>query len=567
MVLPSANHLRITQCILIFAISGSLWSVTPAGMRTTPTNKMVFQMGIKITNRVFNDSLLNPNSEDYKKLYDEVSQLLADVYKSPTSGTASIYEGVATMTFRNGSVIANTDIVFNTTSINGNVVKFEFLNHIEANPSASLHIDTNYTESETVRAPTSTITTPTSTITTPTTPTTTITHMTATTTNPPTTTPLATNTTMKIPTTSTLLAPNTTMKILTTSTSLAPNITATIPTTTTLLVTNTTMKIPTTSTTLALNTTINIPTNSTPLVLTTSTNISTNSTPLALTTTINIPTKFTSLAPNITATNTTRKIPTNSTPLAPATTTKIPTTPLASTTTMKFPTTSTPLAPSTITKDPSFDKTTQDPITVVTFSSTKGSGKRNNSVLPTSSPTNMSSSMTTGGSGGHYKTNTIHPPTTSHGASPSPGTVDPEKNSKRPNISPSGGLTNRPLKPSIGPQSSTTTKSSTTANAASRDNRGGFSDWVPGWAIALLVLAAVILLLLIIIFIMMVVRWCCKRSDGPYAHEKKSTPNMDSFPTYVPQAPVQEQPNGKTIETIQDDPRKKKKTGMYIVNP
>nr|XP_046182430.1 mucin-5AC-like isoform X3 [Oncorhynchus gorbuscha] len=542
MVLPSANHLRITQCILIFAISGSLsvpYSVTPAGMSTTPTNKMVFQMDIKITNRVFNDSLLNPNSEDYKKLYGEVSQLLADAYKSPTSGTASTYEGVATMTFRNGSVIANTDIVFNTTLINGFVVKFDFLDYIDANPSALLQIDTNYIESETVVAPTSTITTPTSTIITPTTPTTTITHMTATTTNPPTTTPLATNTTMKIPSTSTLLAPNTTMKIPTTSTTLALN---------------TTINIPTNSTPLVLTTSMNISTNSTPLALTTTINIPTNSTPLALTTSTKIPTKFTSLAPNITATiptttllskNTTMKIPATSSPLATNTTMKIPTnsTPLASTTTTKFPTTSTPLAPSTITKDPS----------------TKGIGKRNNSALPTSSPTNMSSSMTTGGSGGHYKTNTIHPPTTSHGASPSPGTVDAEKNSKRPNISPSGGLTNRPLKPSIVPQSSTITKSSTTANAASRDNGGGFSDWVPGWAIALLVLAAVILLLLIIIFIMMVVRWCCKRSDGPYAHEKKSTPNMDSFPTYVPQAPVQEQPNGKTIETIQDDPRKKKK--------
>ncbi|XP_052328053.1 uncharacterized protein LOC118399428 isoform X6 [Oncorhynchus keta] len=149
MVLPSANHLRITQCILIFAISGSLsvpYSVTPAGMSTTPTNKMVFQMDIKITNLVFNDSLLNPNSEDYKKLYGEVSQLLADAYKSPSSGTASTYEGVATMTFRKGSVIANTIIVFNTTFINGLVVKFDFLNHIEANPSALLQIDTNSIE-------------------------------------------------------------------------------------------------------------------------------------------------------------------------------------------------------------------------------------------------------------------------------------------------------------------------------------------------------------------------------------------------------------------------------------
>ncbi|XP_036808809.1 uncharacterized protein LOC110496346 isoform X2 [Oncorhynchus mykiss] len=149
MVLPLTSLFRITQCILIFAISGSLsvpCLVTPAGMSTTPTKKAVFQLGMKITNRVFNDSLLNPNSEDYKKLYGEVSQLLADAYNSPTSGTASTYEGVATMTFRNGSVIANADIVFNTMSINRFVVQFDFLDQIKANPSASLQIDTNYVE-------------------------------------------------------------------------------------------------------------------------------------------------------------------------------------------------------------------------------------------------------------------------------------------------------------------------------------------------------------------------------------------------------------------------------------
>lgn len=171
---------------------------------------------------------------------------------------------------------------------------------------------------------------------------------------------------------------------------------------------------------------------------------------------------------------------------------------------MKVPTKTTPLAPTTTTKDPSFHKTTQDPIGIVTLSSTIGSGKRNDTVRRASSPTNTSSSMITGGSGENYKTNTTHPTTTSHGASPSPGMVDPAKNSKRPIISPSGGLTNHPLKTSTRPQSSTTTKSSTTANVASGGNGGGFRDWVPGWAIALLVLAAVILLLLIIIFIMMV---------------------------------------------------------------
>ncbi|KAK6323841.1 hypothetical protein J4Q44_G00061800 [Coregonus suidteri] len=447
MVRPSTNLLRITQCVLIFVISGALSasffrvprSVTPAGMSTTPTAKMAYQICMEITNRVFNDSLLNPNSEDYKKMYDEVNQLLAEVYGCPTCSTGSVYGGIATMTFRHGSVIANATIIFYTEAINQWVVKFLFLENIKDKPSA-LQINTHYTEFEATPVP-----------------------------------------------------------------AVVPNIT--IPTTPTTTITSTTS--------------------------------------MTTTTTTNQPT----------------------------------TTPLSTTTT-------------------TFDKTIEGQISVVTLSTTTGSGMKNASVRSTSSPTSTSSSVITNGSGGNNRTNTTLLPTTSHGASTSPGRVDPEKTSKRPTTSPSSGFTKRPLKPSTRPQSSTTTKSSTTtspssgftkrplkpstrpqsstttkssttANMASGGNDGGFSDWVPGWAIALLVLAAVILLLLIIIFIMMVVRWCCKRSKDLYTHERKSFPNIGSFPAYVshgPQAPIQEQPNGKTFETI-DDPRKKNKTGMYIVNP
>ncbi|XP_045078300.1 cell wall integrity and stress response component 1-like [Coregonus clupeaformis] len=379
-------------------------------MSTTPTAKMAYQICMEITNRVFNDSLLNPNSEDYKKMYDEVNQLLAEVYGCPTCSTGSVYGGIATMTFRHGSVIANATIIFYTEAINQWVVKFLFLENIKDKPSA-LQINTHYTEFEATPVP-----------------------------------------------------------------AVVPNIT--IPTTPTTTITSTTS--------------------------------------MTTTTTTNQPT----------------------------------TTPLATTTT-------------------TFDKTIEGQISVVTLSTTTGSGMRNDSVRSTSSPTSTSSSVITDGSGGNNRTNTTLLPTTSHGASTSPGRVDPAKTSKRPTTSPSSGFTKRPLKPSTRHQSSTTTKSSTTANMASGGNDGGFNDWVPGWAIALLVLAAVILLLLIIIFIMMVVRWCCKRSKDLYTHERKNFPNIGSFPAYVshgPQAPIQEQPNGKTFETI-DDPRKKNKTGMYIVNP
>ncbi|XP_045549653.1 cell wall protein DAN4-like [Salmo salar] len=203
MVRPSNNLLRTTQCILVFAISGALSasffrvprSVTPAGMSTTPTAKMAYQICMEITNRVFNDSLLSPNSEDYKKMYDEVNQLLAEVYGCRTCSTGSVYEGIATMTFSHGSVIANATIVFYTEAINQWVVKYLFLENIKANPSAVLQINSNYTEFQATPVP---AVVPNITI--PTTPTTTITN----------TTPMTTTTTTNQPTTTTTNQPITT---------------------------------------------------------------------------------------------------------------------------------------------------------------------------------------------------------------------------------------------------------------------------------------------------------------------------------------------------------------------
>ncbi|KAL0962235.1 hypothetical protein UPYG_G00337470 [Umbra pygmaea] len=94
-------------------------------------------------------------------------------------------------------------------------------------------------------------------------------------------------------------------------------------------------------------------------------------------------------------------------------------------------------------------------------------------------------------------------------------------------------------------------------NSTESTDDSDFRDQVPGWVIALLVLASAILLLLIIIFIMLVVRWCCKKSKD--VSDNNSTPDMDPYSTYVRPIPINEQTNV--------DPPKKNESGMYIVNP
>ncbi|XP_041932789.1 uncharacterized protein LOC121695750 [Alosa sapidissima] len=91
-------------------------------------------------------------------------------------------------------------------------------------------------------------------------------------------------------------------------------------------------------------------------------------------------------------------------------------------------------------------------------------------------------------------------------------------------------------------------------------------DWVPGWGIALLVLASLILLLLIILIILLLLRWCCMDEPekepqpryDPYSHEPYSSHSPAKSPTLKhmgdPGLRTPEKPRGTS-------------TGMYVVNP
>ncbi|KAI4892228.1 hypothetical protein NFI96_028203, partial [Prochilodus magdalenae] len=119
--------------------------VAPVMPQTMP--KFAFYLAVEITNRVYNESLINPESEYYKTMYEDVSGLLQMVYNCSGCGTESTYQGVIGMTFSNGSVIANSTIVFQTLFINAILVKSLFSYQLPpSNTINGLVINPKYTE-------------------------------------------------------------------------------------------------------------------------------------------------------------------------------------------------------------------------------------------------------------------------------------------------------------------------------------------------------------------------------------------------------------------------------------
>ncbi|CAL8397405.1 unnamed protein product [Gadus morhua 'NCC'] len=110
----------------------------------------------------------------------------------------------------------------------------------------------------------------------------------------------------------------------------------------------------------------------------------------------------------------------------------------------------------------------------------------------------------------------------------------------------------------------------TYSGGENRDDR----DWVPGWGIALLVLAAAILFLLIIIFILLCVHYCRKRpsedpmgkNPDPY-YEQNKMPPQETVPVLYPSLPVTAPSSPMQAQMVVGDTPKKNRTGFYAVNP
>ncbi|KAM9434627.1 uncharacterized protein Hap1MRO34_002391 [Clarias gariepinus] len=442
-------------CITALLMSASAESADIKKPETLVVDSLSYYFSIEIMNRVYNDSLQDSNSPDYKRMFNEVSGAVLLAYGCPTCPNNAAYQGVTDMNFRKGSVIADFIVLFKGSFTNPVLLKFVFLSALSSNNEINgliikpTSVQDSYVTTTTSTPTTSTTATTTTTTTTPTTTTTT-----------PTTT--ATTTT---PTTTTTTTPTTTA-------------TTTTPTTTT-----TTTTTPTTTTTTTTPTT-------TPTTITTPTTTTTTTTPTTTTTT---PTTITT----------------------PTTTTRTTTTPK-----------------------------TRTPKTPTTMPDNTSKSSEQSSSLPIFLPTHASEGLTSSRSiTTSNKSSTITISSHSIGSS---------------SIHTRG--TN---------SSSTSDKDSKTSNPPPYPSEG-----VPGWAIALLVLAAIAILLLIIIIIILLVRWCCVDSEDDVRSlpPQEHTPYMRttfreplSVPAYSPHTP---QKNVYPFDDLPQSPKPKPpRTGTYVVNP
>ncbi|KAF7686476.1 hypothetical protein HF521_015838 [Silurus meridionalis] len=92
-----------------------------------------YNFSFEIMNRIYNNSLQDPQSEDYKNMYKEVSSAFYSVYSCSSCPTFVGYQGVRAMSFRKGSVIANSIIVFKGPLNNPTLIKSVFQNALKNN--------------------------------------------------------------------------------------------------------------------------------------------------------------------------------------------------------------------------------------------------------------------------------------------------------------------------------------------------------------------------------------------------------------------------------------------------
>ncbi|KAG7335947.1 hypothetical protein KOW79_000640 [Hemibagrus wyckioides] len=102
-----------------------------------------FMISIKITNQIYNESLEDHHSQSYKVLRREVENVFSEIYNFTS---AVEYQKIAEMTFSNGSVIANSTVIFGTKQESGEKVKQVFVNNYEHHHSLlTLDLNINYT--------------------------------------------------------------------------------------------------------------------------------------------------------------------------------------------------------------------------------------------------------------------------------------------------------------------------------------------------------------------------------------------------------------------------------------
>ncbi|KAG7325892.1 hypothetical protein KOW79_010817 [Hemibagrus wyckioides] len=121
-------------CIAVLMMTASIQGADTNEPQNFALDSMGYYFSIEIMNRIYNDSLLDPESADYKKMHGEVSTALHSVYGCDSCPTGPDYKGVQAMNFRKGSVIAESTIMFSGTMTNTAVVKFLFMGALANNP-------------------------------------------------------------------------------------------------------------------------------------------------------------------------------------------------------------------------------------------------------------------------------------------------------------------------------------------------------------------------------------------------------------------------------------------------
>ncbi|KAF7708509.1 hypothetical protein HF521_017566 [Silurus meridionalis] len=123
-------------------ITASNVTAAPGVGTTTSNETSAFNMSIKITNRTYNKSLEDTDSHYYKTLRQDVEDLFSEVYKSTSSAG---YQKITDMTFSEGSVIANSTVIFQTNQTSGQYVKITFIDNYKKLHSPLLTLNINYT--------------------------------------------------------------------------------------------------------------------------------------------------------------------------------------------------------------------------------------------------------------------------------------------------------------------------------------------------------------------------------------------------------------------------------------
>ncbi|CAM4703984.1 unnamed protein product [Leuciscus chuanchicus] len=151
-ILRASTTLAVGWIALFMGVKSvniSAWdSPTESTDALTPNAFTSVIMDLRITNRVYNDSLADQQSAEYTTLKQEVERLFEDVYAPPFNTTHLIYWGTEEMTFSNGSVIATSRLLFGPPQVNPEIVRDIFLPAYKQIPSPALEIDLSYIENK-----------------------------------------------------------------------------------------------------------------------------------------------------------------------------------------------------------------------------------------------------------------------------------------------------------------------------------------------------------------------------------------------------------------------------------